>query len=186
MTRNKFVKILADPDFMNRVNHLKKSPMYKGCSEEFITVVQLVFEAFIHESIEKWKTEFAKSLKQKRDPVFHSFVSLDIETSGKTYHYKRQVKKVISMMFNLSAAELDLFDEVFSLNFDESNDPYRPTHVEIGKWVAEEIEILLNNAGVTKYVIVHSGIGVSVFDKVQHEKNREIIAGMLYTMMSKN
>ncbi len=185
MTRSKFEKILADPDFMNRVNHLKKSPMYKGRSDEFITVIQLVFEAIIQESIEKWKSEFSKSQKQKRDPWFSAFVSLDIDTSGKTYHYKRQVKKVISMMFNLSAAELDLFDKVFSLNFDESNDPYRPTHVEIGKWVAGEIEILLNIAGVTKYVIVHSGIGVSVFDKVQHEKNREIIAGMIMSLLSK-
>ena len=170
---------MADPDFNERVNMVKDAPRFQGCSIEFVSVVQLVFEAFVDESIELWIKEYERSLKQGDRPIFSALVSLTIITSVKSIDYKPRLKKVLRLLFPyINKTEWKLFDEVFSIElFGEAR--FRTTHCDMASYTAEQIATYLMAVGEDKYIVVHSGIGVSVFDKGQYINNPNLLDNII-------
>lgn len=178
ITKQAIINILSDPDFMNRVNHLKKSPMYQGCSDEFIKVVQLVFELYIGECEKRWKQERVYSLKHKKKPYFHSYSSFKIKTSQGTTFYMPRLIRVLTPMFNLSKAEWDKLKEVFSIPPMERSDPFVHTHGNMNDYVAKIISPDLIHPDEDDLIVVSSTLGVSVFDKQIVALGKQILASL--------
>ena len=165
ITRKKLETILADPDFENRVDNIKNAKRFQGFSVDFLRVVQLVFEAFLDESIEAWEKEYDRSINQGDRPFFSAFVSLTIITSIKKNEYKPRLKKVLKGMFpGIVDAEWIAFDEVFCVHMFDEGTRFRRTHIDMAYYTARRITAHLMAVGEDGYIVVHSGIGVSVFD----------------------
>ena len=178
ITKQSILFILSDPGFMNRVNYLKKSSMYQGCSDEFIKVVQLVFELYIEECDNRWKQERVYSLKHKKEPYFHSYSNFTIQTSKGTTSYMPRLIRVLTPMFNLSKAEWDKLKDVFSIPTIGVTDSYVYTHDNMNRYVADRIAPELLHPAEDNLVVVHSTLGVSIFDRDLIALGKQLLASL--------